>query len=304
VKVQYPEIEALVRSDLANLRSLFRAVGAVERDFDLMPLVDELATYLPLELDFEHEGRNAEAVARRFADRADVAVPAIVWEHTTRRVLTMEFMDGIKITDVEGLDAAGIDRAAVAHLLVECFSEQVLVHGFFHADPHPGNLRVQATPDGPRLVLLDFGLAKELPPRFREGVLAFVAALFREDADAAARALLDLGFATRDGGPDGLATLARIVLEGGRVLRRQAFLDRRRLAAAGDEIQDLVRRDPIVRIPSHLVLVGRVLGLLSGVGRSLGAELNLLEIVLPYAVQGRRPAPAAAPTAAAPPAGA
>jgi len=290
VKVQYPEIEALMKSDLANLRSLFRAVGVLERDFDLMPLVEELATYMPLELDFVNEAHNAETISAHFADRADVGVPGIVWEHTTRRVLTMEFVDGIKITDGRALDAAGVDRTAVARLLIECFCEQILVHGFFHADPHPGNLCVQATPDGPRLVLLDFGLAKDLPPRFREGVLAFVGALFAEDPKAAAAALIDLGFETRSGDPGSLEALARVLLEEGKALQRSAFLDKRRLAAAGGEIQDIVRRNPIIRIPSHLVLVGRVLGLLSGVGRSLGAELNLLEILLPYAV-----APAAAP---------
>jgi len=290
VKVQYPEIETLVRSDLANLRTLFRAVGMLERDFDLMPLVEELATYMPLELDFVNEAHNAEAMARRFAGRADLGFPEIVWEHTTRRVLVMGFVDGIKITDAEALDAAGIDRMAAARLLIECFAEQILVHGFFHADPHPGNLRVQATPDGPRLVLLDFGLAKELPPRFRQGVLDFVTALFREDPRRAAEALVELGFETRDGSTGSLEALARILLDEGRELRRRAFLDKRRLAAAGDEIQDIVRRNPIIRIPSHLVLVGRVLGLLSEVGRSLDAEVNLLEIVLPFAFGGPRPA--------------
>jgi len=300
VKVQYPEIEALVRSDLANLRTLFRAVGVVERDFDLMPLVEELARYVPLELDFVNEGRNAEAMAERLAGRKDIAIPKIHWEMATRRVLVMDFVEGIKISDARGLAAAGIDPAAVARLLVECFCEQILVHGFFHADPHPGNLRVQATPSGPRLVLLDFGLTKNLPPRFREGVLAFVGALFREDPGAAAQSLLDLGFETRDGSAGSLEALARILLDEGKELRRRAFLDKRRVAAAGSEIQEIVRRNPIIRIPSHLVLVGRVLGLLSGVSRSLGAELNLLEIVLPYALGSNAPGAHHAP---APPGG-
>jgi len=294
VKVQYPEIETLMKSDLANLRTLFRTVGVFERDFDLIPLVDELSTHMPLELDFVNEARNAETINAQFAARDDIGVPDIVWEHTTRRVLTMEFVDGIKLTDGDALDAAGIDRTAVARLLVECFCEQILVHGFFHADPHPGNMRVQATPDGPRLVLFDFGLAKDLPARFREGVLEFVAALFREDPEAAAVALVDLGFETRDGDAHSLEALARILLEEAKALRQSAFLDRRRLFAAGNQIQDIVRRNPIIRIPSHLVLVGRVLGLLSGVSRSFGAELNLLAIVLPYAVAPPAPPPSGA----------
>ena len=96
-------------------------------------------------------------------------VPTIVWEHTRRRVLVMEFMEGIKINDLRGLRRAGVDPAWVTRTLVDVFAEQILGHGFFHADPHPGNLQVQ--PEGPRLVLLDFGLAKELPetlPRRRD----------------------------------------------------------------------------------------------------------------------------------------
>jgi predicted unusual protein kinase regulating ubiquinone biosynthesis (AarF/ABC1/UbiB family) len=300
VKVQYPEIETLVKSDLANLRMLFRAVGLVERDFELLPLVDELARYIPRELDFVNEGRNAEAIAANFAHRPDVVVPKIHWEHTARRVLVMEFIEGIKISDTEALDAAGVDRAVVSRLLAECFCEQILTHGFFHADPHPGNLRVRPDPDGPKLVLLDFGLAKDLPPRFREGVVAFVAAMFQEDPGAAAVALIDLGFETRDGHADSLEAIAQILLEEGREMRKRAFLDRRRAYAAGNHIQEIVRRNPIVRIPSHLVLVGRVVGLLSGVGRSLGAEVNLLQVMLPYALGTAAAAPAAAPRQTSP----
>ncbi len=281
VKVQYPEIAELVRGDLANLRALFRAVGAFERDVDLMPLVDELAEHVPRELDFLNEARNAETVAGHLARRDDVVVPRIHHEYSARRVLVMEFMEGIKITEIGALRAAGVDRDAVARTLIEVFCEQVLVNGFFHADPHPGNILVQ--PEGSRLVLLDFGLAKELPAGFRQGVLTFVAATFREDPAEMARALLDLGFETRDGGGESLEQVASILLEGGRALRRQAFLDRRWAENAGDEIQRIVRRNPIVRIPSHLVLVGRVMGLLSGVGRSLDADVNLLHIVMPYA---------------------
>ena len=130
---------------------------------------------MPRELDFESEGRNAETIARLLADRDDVRVPEILWEHTTRRVLVMEFMEGTKITDVAALRAAGVDPNRVLEILAEVYCRQVLTHGFFHADPHPGNILVQ--PQGPRLVLLDFGLSKDLPPRFREGVVAFTRAL-------------------------------------------------------------------------------------------------------------------------------
>lgn len=280
VKVQYPEIEALVRHDLANLRALFRAVGVVEREVQLMPLLDELATYVPRELDFANEGRNAEAVAAMFADRDDVLVPEIVWEHTTRRVLTMEFMEGIKVTDAAALEEAGVDPGRVVELLVDAYCTQVLRHGFFHADPHPGNLLVQ--PEGPRLVLLDFGLAKDLPPRFREGLTAFALSLVRGDPEAMAGAFVDLGFETREGGTDSLAELARFALELGRRARRRPWAETSAFERWNRELADAVRADPLVRIPSHVVLLGRALGLLSGVSRSLGARIDLLRALLPH----------------------
>ena len=301
VKVQYPEIEGLVRSDLANLRVLFRTVGFMERDFDLMPLVDELATYVPRELNFVNEGHNAEKVARMFADRDDVGVPRIHWQLTSRRVLVMDFIDGIKITDVAGLRAAGLDTNQVAQRLAQAYCEQILGHGFFHADPHPGNILVQRRADGePRLVLLDFGLAKDLPPRFREGVVAFTAALVQGKAQGMAQALVDLGFETRRGGPETLEPIAAFVLEAAIRLRQRGFLDRDFAAELGREISEKVRANPIVRMPSHLVLVGRVLGLLSGVNRTLESRVDLLTTILPY-VMGKPKRPAAPDPASPPP---
>jgi predicted unusual protein kinase regulating ubiquinone biosynthesis (AarF/ABC1/UbiB family) len=289
VKVQYPEIAALVRSDLANLRMLFRAVGILERDLDLMPLIDELGTYVPRELDFENEGRNAEQVAGYFAHRGDVKVPEIVWEHSTRRVLVMEFVEGIKITDLAGLRAAGVDLERVAQILVEAFCEQILTRGFFHADPHPGNLLVQ--PEGPRLVLLDFGLAKDLPPRFREGVLDFVAALIQGRTGLMAHALAELGFETRDGREDSLRDVADVILRVGHEIRQHSTVRPETMAQLRKEIPERVRANPIVRIPHHLVLLGRVLGLLSGVSSSLGARIDFLRTVAPYALGTAAPRP-------------
>ena len=136
----------------------------LERDFDFRVVAREALKYIPMELDFVHEARqqrNHRAQFRRA--RSDVVVPRIYREFSTRRVLTMELIEGIKITDVAALERAGIDKHAVAQKLMEMFCEQILRDGFFHADPHPGNILVQP---GPRLVLLDFGLAKDFPPAF------------------------------------------------------------------------------------------------------------------------------------------
>jgi predicted unusual protein kinase regulating ubiquinone biosynthesis (AarF/ABC1/UbiB family) len=283
VKVQYPEIEALIRGDLANLRFLFGAVSWLERDFDPSPLIDELATYVPRELNFVNEGRNAEQIARFFANRDDIAVPRIHWEFTTRRVLVMEYVDGIKISDVDALRAAGIDPDQVARILIEAYCVQILVHGFFHADPHPGNLLVQRLPDGsPRLVMLDFGLAKDLPPRFRDRVVSLASALLRGDASLLAESLVELGFETRDGTQESLLPIARFILDAMQHFRTRSHADAEFTDRIGRELPELVRANPIVRIPSHLVLMGRVFGLLSGLSRTLGSRVDLVQTILPY----------------------
>ena len=288
VKVQYPEIAALVRADLASLRVLFRTVSFLERDFDLMPLVEELQSSVPRELDFENEGRNAERIASFFAGRPEIHVPRVHWDLSTRRVLVMDFEPGIKITDVAALRAAGVDLDRVAEILVSAYCEQILARGFFHADPHPGNLLVQPGPSGPRVVFLDFGLAKELPEGFRAGVLEFAAALLRGKPEAMAAAMAQLGFETRDGSDAGLLDIARFTLDAAQRVRAQATVDRELAETLRAELPRRIRLNPLVRVPSHLVLVGRVVGLLSGLTRSLETRADLVRAILPYALGPRR----------------
>jgi predicted unusual protein kinase regulating ubiquinone biosynthesis (AarF/ABC1/UbiB family) len=292
VKVQYPEVAALVQSDLGNLRALFRAVGVLERDYDLMPLVEELGEHVPTELDFVNEARNAEAIAKLLEERADVVIPRVFWEYTTRRVLVSEFVDGIKISDVAALRAANIDCVQVMQTLVEAYCVQILTHGFFHADPHPGNLLVlppgralaDESAESARVVFLDFGLSKRLPPGFRQASVAFAAALLQGEPASMARALADLGFGTRDGSTEPLELISGVILEAARQMRHQSYMDRKVTQKAGREIPRIVRENPIVRIPTHVVLLGRVIALLSGLGHTLDARIDMLRTILPYAV--------------------
>jgi len=286
VKVQYPEIHDLVKSDLSNLRTLFRAVGVFERDFDLMPLIGELSEHMPKELDFCNEGINAERVAGFFEEWTDLTVPKIHWDFTTTRILVSDFVDGIKISDRQALEEAGIEPSTVMQSLLEAYCEQILVEGFFHADPHPGNLLVlpPVEEDSPAtIVFIDFGLAKELPPAFRESVVQFAGALLQGDAKAMGEALVKLGFETRKDSAEALQSIASILLDVAKRLRNQTYVDPDVVREAGQELPRLIRENPIVRIPEHLVLVGRVVGLLSGLGETLGAKLDMLQTILPYA---------------------
>ena len=281
VKVQYPGIEGIVRADLRNLAVILRVLAWLEHDFDFRVLMREAFKYIPMELDFEHEADNCETIARNLAMRADVVVPAVYREFSTRRVLVMELIEGIKITDVAALERAAIDKQAVAQKLMEVFCEQVLRDGFFHADPHPGNVMVQP---GPRLVLLDFGLAKDFPPRFRDGIVRLTFSILTSDNAGIAAAFEQLGFRTRDGSPETLITLANLLL-GNTIRRGRAYADKQLIEEFSEELPRALRVNPIVEVPADVLLVTRVMGLLSGLGKTLDSRVDLFATIMPYALR-------------------
>lgn len=286
VKIQYPDIAGLVDMDLRSVAFFVDWLAYLEPRYDFRFILKELRRYIPLELDFVHEGHNAEAVSRNFAARGnnDVIVPRIYWEHTTLRLLVMEFMDGIKVTEVEALRQAGIDTPMVAQKLTEAYLQQILLDGLFHADPHPGNLLVQP---GPRLVFLDFGLTKDLPPEFPAEMARLTTAIVMQERDEIIASFRRLGFATKNGGSESLLVLGETML-GHSVKENKAYADPAMVEQLNNKISQAMREDPIVEAPGDLVLVGRVMGLLSGLGKQLGSEVNLFTTLMPYLAPERK----------------
>jgi len=279
VKVQYPGIEGIVRADLRNMMFVLKVLAWLERDFDFQVVAREVMKYIPMELDFEHEGENASTIKRNFASCDDVVVPEIYHDFTTRRVLTMELVDGVKITDIAALERAGIDKRVVAQKLIDRFCDMILRDGFFHADPHPGNILVQA---GPKLVFLDFGLAKDFPSNVREGIVRLTFAILTSDRAAIIRAFRELGFRTKDGSPETLLAFADLFL--GQTLRQnKAYADKELVEQFSDEFPKTLRANPIVEVPGDVLLVNRVMGLLSGLGKTLDSQVNLFATLMPYA---------------------
>ncbi len=206
-------------------------------------------------------------------------MPEIYREFTTRRVLTMELVEGIKVTDIDALERAGIDKHVVAQKLVEIFCDQILRDGFFHADPHPGNILVQP---GPRIVLLDFGLAKDFPPAFRDGIVRLTFSIFTADRDGIIRAFQELGFRTRNGNPDTLLTFADLVSRH-TVKSKKAYADKDLIEKFNDELPRAMSANPVVEVPADVLLVGRMMGLLTGLGKSLDSQVDLFTTIMPYA---------------------
>ncbi|MCK9520936.1 MAG: ABC1 kinase family protein [Dehalococcoidia bacterium] len=284
VKVQYPGIERVVETDLRNLSILVRILARLEPDFDFRVLMDEVRKYTPRELDFVLEGHNAERVARDLAHRPDVHIPAVLWEHTARRVLTTEFVDGTKISDIPRLLEQGVDPNRVALIMTEAYCEQILVHGFFHADPHPGNLLVLP---GPVVVFIDFGLCKDLPEDFRVNYARLTVAIMQQDDEAMVRAFRQLGFETKSQDPESLIALGRAFFESGGPEQRP-YVDAEVMPEVNERLAQILDANPVRRIPPDILMIFRVIGLMSGLQKRLDSRVNMFDTIVPYAEREAR----------------
>jgi ubiquinone biosynthesis protein len=272
VKVQYPDIERIVRTDLANMRRACRVYEKIDpQPMELLPLIEELATHIGFELDFEREARSADRVRGLFTNNRRVIVPRVYPEYSGKRVLTMELVRGIKITEKQQLLDAGLKPREVLQDLMHIFVHMIMADGFFQADPHPGNILV--TPKG-EIIVLDFGLSKELPEGFGLGLFELMFSMMTLNESAMIRAFKELGFATKTG--DGARTFVAIAH---RMLRRSdtGRFEGEFTEEMTGELFDAIREDPVVTVPSDFVLVGRVFSLLSGIAHTLGHRANVLQ---------------------------
>ena len=193
IKVQYPRLQKQLRGDVASLRFLLTMLEWFAPDLGYTWLVPEFAATLEHELNFLTEAATSRRVAAMFAAERDVHIPAVYSSLTTERLLVMEYIRGVKPTDTVALQELGIPRSKVATIVTRVFAEQVFVHGFVHADPHPGNLLVRAVNGEPQLVVLDHGMYRRLTPQFRAGYCRLWQALLTRDDVLGRTATLELG---------------------------------------------------------------------------------------------------------------
>jgi ubiquinone biosynthesis protein len=285
VKVQRPEVPAAIRADLRNLRIALGAVERLEGPLGFGQLLDEIEALVPRELDFAREAESAQRLARDLAEAPGIRIPAPIPELGSPRVLVTEYVPGIKVTDRRRLKRAGIAPADVVSRLVDAYARQILERGFFHADPHPGNLLVVPGPDGPTLWFVDFGLVQELPPGFREGLIPLAVALVSGSASGVAAALAQLGAEEAEPEARTLERVGALLVEFVRLKQREETSEQAR--DLGRELQEFARSQAEVRFPVHLWLLSRVLGLLFGVAASLGERIDLVASLGPHLLRAR-----------------
>lgn len=277
VKVRRPGAVAQVQQDVEILQNLAERTARVwdlAREYDAVGLADEFAATIRAELDYLQEGRNAERFAQDFAGASDVLIPRVFWEHTTSRVLTLERMYGMKVSDTEDLDAAGVDRQGLARRGADIVLKMVFEDRFFHADLHPGNLFVHDDGD---IVLIDFGMVGVVEERMRGHLSDLFIALVRGEPEAMTSALI----AVSDGG----SAVDRDTLHAD----LRGFLSRYRLRSLRDArfarmMADLfaILRANRLRLPNQMALLFKVLLQIEGLALRLDPDFRLGEVLEPY----------------------
>ncbi|MDF2507361.1 MAG: AarF/ABC1/UbiB kinase family protein [Microbacterium sp.] len=295
VKVQRPGIDQIVAVDLAALRRVARwltRVRIVADRVDAPALVEEFAATSLEEIDYLHEAASAERFRENFADDPRVAAPEIVWERSTRRVLTLSDVTAIKINDTDALRAAGIDPSEVAAVFAEVMFDQVFTHSFVHADPHPGNIFVtpvpatgSGTPGGRfQLTFIDFGMMAEVPDSLRDGLRTLLIAVAGRDSRGLVAAAQEIGVLLPSADTNELerALSALFARFGGMGFAELSKVDPREFRDFAEEFGDMVRSLPL-QLPENMLLLIRAVSLTSGMCSGLDPAFNVWDAAEPYA---------------------
>ena len=280
VKIQRPGLKKLFTIDLAILQKItqyFQNHPKWGKGRDWNGIYDECCKILWLEADYLHEGRNADTFRRNFRGEDWVKVPRVYWRYASPRVLTLEYLPGIKISHYEAIEAAGLDRKELAQLGAKAYLRQLLNDGFFHADPHPGNLAVST--DG-ALIFYDFGMMGEIKTNVKEKLMQTLLGVVQKDAQRVVSSLVDLGalVPTDDMGP--VRRSVQFMLD--------HFMDKpfeeQSVAAISEDLYEITADQPF-RFPATFTFVMRAFSTLEGVGKGLDPEFNFMEVAQPFAMQ-------------------
>ena len=277
VKVQRPNLLPTITLDLYLMHLAAKWVAScfpLNLGHDLTLIVDEFGTKLFEEIDYLHEGKNAEKFAANFLDDPEVKVPAIYWQYSNHRVLTLEWIEGVKLTDIRKIEAAGLDPDKIIRIGVTSGLRQLLEHGFFHADPHPGNLF--AMYDG-RMAYIDFGMMDQLTEETKETIASSVVQLINCDYEALAKDFVTLGFLTPDTDIKPIIPALEMVL--GKAVEQS--VGNFNFKTITDEFSELMYQYPF-RVPAKFALIIRSLVTQEGLALSLNPNFKIVEVSYPY----------------------
>jgi predicted unusual protein kinase regulating ubiquinone biosynthesis (AarF/ABC1/UbiB family) len=276
IKVQRPDIAAGIALDMYILRGIgtwLKKTFKIIRT-DLAAILDEFASRIFEEMDYTFEGQNAEKFAKYYGGLEGIYVPRIYWKYTAKRVLTMEWIEGIKLTNVQKVKDAGFDSRHIIEVGVQCSLRQLLDYGYFHADPHPGNLLVMG--DG-RLAYLDFGMMSEVSAEQRFGLIEAIVHLVNRDFDALSKDYVRLGFLTEDIDFEAIVpALSRVFNPPeGQSLTQMDFKD------MTDQLSQIMYDYPF-QVPAYYALIIRSLVTLEGIAFTVDPKFKVLAVAYPY----------------------
>jgi ubiquinone biosynthesis protein len=294
VKVQYPDIEEIVSIDLRALRRIFRVISWFIPYQGMEQLYREIRAMVLQELDFRAEADNVERIASAFVKRSGVSFPTVRRELSTARILTTEWIDGVKASDRTRLNAMGIDRSKLARAVVHAYCQQIFTDGVYHADPHPGNLLIRKSPTGElNIVFIDFGAVAEISPKMRRGIVDLIQAGIARDTPRVVQAMKDMGFISRGADP---AIFDKVI-----DFMHQKFQEEIQLESFSlkdvkfdpqksiENLADLRRMDVSIRdladhfhVPKEWILLERTVLLIMGLCTELDPTLNPVQVIRPY----------------------
>ncbi len=293
VKIQRPNMKRIIDTDLSALRTVggwLNRYRPIQKRMNIPALLDEFSRILYEEIDYLKEGGNAEKLAKNFEDRSDIRIPYVIWSHTTKRALTLENVWGIKITDYDAISAAGIDRNAVASRLLNAYLKQIFEDGFFHADPHPGNLFVNPIPQGSsrkvkwELTFVDFGMVGTVAPKLRQGLRELVMGVGTKDTERVIKAYQMMDLLLPNADLDLIRKMEEKAFEQfwGLDMTELSGISFEEMHEFSKEFRQIIYEMPF-QVPQNIIFLGRCVGILSGICTGLDSRFNLWDHLAPYA---------------------
>ncbi|TMC95656.1 MAG: AarF/ABC1/UbiB kinase family protein [Chloroflexi bacterium] len=293
VKVQRPNIDQLVSMDLSTLKFV---IWVINRFVDTSEFIDLMAVYREFkrtvyeEIDYVTETANAKRFKEMFKDDPSIYIPGVYEDYTTRRVLVLEWIDGIKINDYAAIEAAGVSRLEVAKRTVRAYFYQFFNEGFFHADPHPGNIFVLpegkadkkvTVSEGPVIAFVDFGMVGSLTKNMKKSLKELFLSFVSRDSRALVRALNKLGFIGEGANMAAMERGVSLMMEQyyGMTLGEARDMD---IPEVAQDVENMLYGQPF-QIPAQFAFTGRAIGVLVGVTTGLSPDFNFVEIATPYA---------------------